>query len=107
MLVISRGAGEAVMIGDDIVVWVDRVFDGVVAVRVTRSELRGRLTTTSFEGVLHTDESIDLGSGCRCQQTGTRGDRARMGFDVPKAMSIHRREVYEAIRREQNRRRGA
>jgi len=29
-----------------------------------------------------------------------RGDKVRLGFEAPKDVSIHRREVYEAIKRE-------
>jgi carbon storage regulator len=28
-----------------------------------------------------------------------RGDKVRLGFDAPKEVPIHRREVYEAIKR--------
>jgi carbon storage regulator len=29
-----------------------------------------------------------------------RGDKVRLGFDAPKDVPIHRQEVYEAIKRE-------
>ena len=31
-----------------------------------------------------------------------RGDKVRLGFNAPKSTPVHRREVYDAIRRVQN-----
>lgn len=35
-----------------------------------------------------------------------RGDRVRLGFHGPKELPIHRREVYDAIRREKAKEKG-
>lgn len=31
-----------------------------------------------------------------------RGDKVRLGFDAPKEITIHRQEIYDAIKREEN-----
>lgn len=35
-----------------------------------------------------------------------RGDKVRLGIEAPKDVSVHRREVYEAIQREGEKRAG-
>ena len=71
----------------------------VVELRITRSELRGRLTSES-EHRLRTSDRVDLGDGCFCSLVKILTDRVHLGFDTPKSVPVHRKEVYEAIRRE-------
>lgn len=44
-------------------------------------------------------ESIMIGPNVRLVVMEIRGDNVRLGFEAPKEVPIHRREVYEAIRR--------
>jgi carbon storage regulator len=48
------------------------------------------------------DESIIINDHIRVTVVEIRGDKVRLGIDAPKEVSVHRREVYEAI---QNQRR--
>ena len=46
------------------------------------------------------DEVIVIGDNIRIAVVDIRGDKVRLGIDAPKYVSVHRQEVYEAIRRE-------
>ena len=45
------------------------------------------------------NESIIINDNIIVTVIEIRGDRVRLGFDAPKDIPIHRREVYDAIRR--------
>jgi carbon storage regulator len=46
------------------------------------------------------DESIIIGDDVEVVIVDVRGDKVRLGITAPKNISVHRREVYEAIQRE-------
>ena len=46
------------------------------------------------------DESIVIGDNVIITIVDVRGDRVRLGIDAPREVSVHRREVYDAIQRE-------
>jgi carbon storage regulator len=46
------------------------------------------------------DESIIIGDNIVVTIVDIRGDKVRLGIDAPREVSVHRREVYEAIQRE-------
>jgi carbon storage regulator len=46
------------------------------------------------------DESIIIGDNIVVTVVDVRGDKVRLGIDAPREVSVHRREVYDAIRRE-------
>ena len=52
------------------------------------------------------DESIIIGDNVVITVVDVRGDKVRLGIDAPVEIPVHRREVYEAIQRE-NRQAGA
>ena len=45
------------------------------------------------------NESIVINDNIVVMVIEIRGDKVRLGFDAPKDVRIHRREVYDAIRR--------
>lgn len=49
------------------------------------------------------DESIIIGDNIVITVVDVRGDKVRLGIDAPVEISVHRREVYEAIQRENRR----
>jgi carbon storage regulator len=46
------------------------------------------------------DESIIIGDDVVVTVVDVRGDKVKLGIDAPQSISVHRREVYESIRRE-------
>jgi len=46
------------------------------------------------------DESIIIGDDIRIIVVDIRGDKVRLGIEAPKDVSVHRKEVYEAIQKE-------
>jgi carbon storage regulator len=46
------------------------------------------------------DESIMIGDDVEVIIVDVRGDKVRLGITAPKTISVHRKEVYEAIQRE-------
>ena len=48
----------------------------------------------------HRDESIMIGDDIVVTIVDIRGDKVRLGIDAPTNIPVHRREVYDAIQRE-------
>ena len=46
------------------------------------------------------DETIMIGDEIEVTVVDIRGDKVRIGINAPKSVSVHRKEVYEAIQRE-------
>src|SRR5437764_14490040 len=46
------------------------------------------------------EESIMIGDDIEVRIVDLRADKVRLGISAPKSVSVHRKEVYEAIRRE-------
>jgi carbon storage regulator len=46
------------------------------------------------------DETIMIGDSIEVTVVDIRGDKVRLGINAPKEISVHRKEVYDAIRRE-------
>jgi len=48
------------------------------------------------------DESIMIGENVEVTIVDVRGDKVRLGITAPKEIPVHRREVFDAIKREQS-----
>jgi len=46
------------------------------------------------------DQTIMIGDDIEITIVDVRGDKVRLGITAPKSVPVHRKEVYEAIRRE-------
>ena len=51
----------------------------------------------------HVDESLIIGNDIEIVVVEIRGDKVRLGVQAPRDVSVHRREVYDAIQRERSR----
>ncbi len=49
------------------------------------------------------DETIMIGDEVEITVVDIRGDKVRLGINAPRHVQVHRKEVYEAIRRENER----
>jgi len=48
----------------------------------------------------HRDEAIMIGDDVEITIVDIRGDKVRVGINAPSKIPVHRREIYEAIRQE-------
>ena len=48
------------------------------------------------------DESIMIGDDVEITIVDVRGDKVRLGITAPRSISVHRREIYDAIQQEKN-----
>ena len=48
------------------------------------------------------DEKIVIGDNISIMIVEIRGDKVRLGIEAPRDISVHRREVYDAIKRKEN-----
>jgi len=48
----------------------------------------------------HKNESIMIGEDIEVMIVDVKGDKVRLGIEAPKEISVHRKEIYEAIKRE-------
>lgn len=46
------------------------------------------------------DETIMIGDDIEITVVDVRGDKVRLGINAPRLVQVHRKEVYEAIKRE-------
>ena len=49
------------------------------------------------------DQTVMIGDAIEITVVDIRGDRVRLGFKAPAEVPVHRKEVYESIRRENQR----
>ena len=50
----------------------------------------------------HVDESLIIGNDIEIVVVEIRGDKVRLGVQAPREVSVHRKEVYDAIQRDRD-----
>ena len=45
-----------------------------------------------------TEESIVIGEEIRITVVGVKGEKVRLGIDAPRAVTVHREEVFQALK---------
>ena len=107
MMVFSRQVGDAMIVGDDVELTVVRLRAKVVTLEMRHTTLGGRVTLDdSFRRDAVVGDVVNLPVTGSCSVVDIRGDKVRLGMDAPKDLSIHRKEVWEAIKREKRSGRG-
>ena len=51
----------------------------------------------------HKNESVMIGNDIQIAIVDIRGDKVRLGIEAPQEIPVHRQEIYEAIKRENQR----
>jgi carbon storage regulator len=103
MLVISREPNQSLLIGDDLQLQVLKIRASSAHLRVTRGPIGGRITDELYSDWLEQNRPLDLGNKivCAVVQIQVHPAKIRLGIEAPREVSIHRKEVYDAIRRTQ------
>jgi len=97
MFVLSRQENESITIGDDLVLTVVKIRGKQVALR---AEFTGRqMPKEPLDFAMLRDDRRELAPEIMCELVDLRGNKVRLGINAPKTMSVHRKEVYDAIRR--------
>ena len=128
MLILQRYRNEIINVGDDIRVVIDDIRGNHVRIYIEappeisihreevyeaiqrgesrrQSAAKSTLTQKEFTRLVLSrkkDESIRIGDDIRITITDIRGDRVRIGIEAPRSVSVHRQEVYEKIKNENN-----
>jgi carbon storage regulator len=104
MLVLTRQEDESIVIGDGIELMVGHVGGGTAELQIDAPS--GVSVTKDGEPYnrsgedLYRDEVVDVGKDVTVIVVDIRGDRVRLGIEAPGEIPVHRREVFEAIQRE-------
>jgi len=105
MLVLSRQNNEAIMIGQEWLVEVVSLGKSSVKLHVIGNQVGGRLISDEFYGPLKRDQGVNIAPDIRIDIVDLRQEpeaiKVRLGISAPKSLSVHRKEVYDAIRRTQ------
>lgn len=113
MLVVSRQVGQTMMIGDDLYVTVDEIRPdaavlivcGPAATLVGVDQEVTRRSSNSLSVALRREQSLRLAPSITIGVVDLRGDKVRISIEAPIEFPVHRKEVYEALKRENDRRR--
>lgn len=109
MLVLSRAIGEAVIVGN--LQFAQAMYVFMVTNISSETDSAAVFVVSAGESLkprtvkLACDENFKIGETIEVTLVGIKDDRARIGITSPRAMAVHRLEVWEAICRE-NRDRG-
>src|SRR3954469_80415 len=101
MIVLSRERGDSLKLDGPegrCLLTVLRVRGAEVSLLVSHSPVAGKLD--SWTATLLRDATVKVGSTAEVTIVDVRGEKARLGINVSKDTSIHRLEVWEAIKRE-------
>jgi carbon storage regulator len=100
MLVMSRAVNECIIIVNDLRVEVITITPTSATLRAFRPLLGGRLTDEIETKALAINQSISPADGISISVVDLREDKVRIGVTAQRTTSVHRLEVWEAIRRQ-------
>lgn len=97
MLVLSRQVDETVMIGDTITVTVVSIESEMATLFVRYRDANQRVEQKL---ALEIDDRLEITEEIYVSVVEIREDKIRIAIVAPKSFAVHRKEVYEAIKRE-------
>lgn len=103
MLVLSREPGSSVLFNEDTLLTITELERDRVKMQVSREpsrEVLARHRLKKNESVILEELNVEV-YVVDIRVEGGRATKVRLGIQAPREMSVHRHEVYEAIRREQ------
>jgi carbon storage regulator CsrA len=109
MIIFSRHVGEAVMVGDRVEVAVAAIEPMFAVLSIRHSPAGGLVSAEdSLRLTCAIGDVVQVPAAGSCTVVEIRDDvgKVRLGMDAPKDISIHRKEVWEAIKRENRSERG-
>ena len=103
MLVMSRQVDESIMIGDELCIRIVRIRGDEVVLRADSIPVSNKGLGYHFDFKLQCDAELEVCPDVFCSVMDLRGEKARIGISCPKDRTVHRKEVYDVIRREKRR----
>jgi len=103
MIVISRQRDETLMIGEEVEILVCELSNDAVRLQFSCGlKPPPGHPPVPRNKTLRAGERVELVPGIACDIVHIGFDRVRLGITAPEELAVHRREVWEAIRREEN-----
>ncbi len=102
MLVLSRKLNEKIVIGDDLWITVTKIDakESAKAENTVTLQIDGPGAVSWSALPRKKDEAIQLGVGITFHVVDIALGHVRLGIDAPREVTIHRKELYDAIRRD-------
>ena len=104
MLVLSRQHNEALVIGDDLLIIVDRIHADFAEFRLVRGPVNMPGEHKLQEFHLREGEEFQIAEDVGFTLVQMREEKIRVGVSSPADMAVHRKELYDAIHRDERRR---
>jgi carbon storage regulator len=106
MLVLTRKAGQSIMIGDDIEVCVISVVGDGVRIEVAFRSPLGEQMRVGMQaprlGPARSAQSMMISDDIEVSVLAVIGEKVRVGIQAPRAVPVYRSEVYAEIQRERS-----
>jgi carbon storage regulator len=105
LLVLTRKAGQSIMIGDDIEVHVTSVVGERARIDVAFRSARGEPVRVGMQVPrvlpMRASQSLTIGDDVEVSVLSVIGEKLRIGIQAPRSVPVYRSEVYVEIQREQ------
>lgn len=98
LLILTRYPNESIMIGDNLLVTVAKILLGALELAVHDYPYAGMERSVWIEEGQSKEIAPEVWVTYCGSKKGVDGPRVRIGIEAPKALLVHRKEVWDAIR---------